>query len=91
MAAVDWTNPCARAKALTDAYYRLISGDAEVMIHHRTEQSERQVRFSATNLNSLRAEMIAAQTECATLNGQAVKPRRSAITIGARRGPFQGR
>jgi hypothetical protein len=83
---VDWTDPCARFDALNTAYYRLVSGQAEVEISTRTTDAEEKVRFTAANLDTLRAERDAAEIACAVKNGLVPARRRSAISLGARRG-----
>lgn len=88
---VDWSDACARAKALTDAYYGIVAGGSETLIRHRTEQGEREVRFGAHNLDVLRSEMRAAEDACRATQGLPPINRRFAITAGARRPPFQGR
>ena len=78
--AVDWTDPCARATALREAYFALVSGDRESLIRTRTGEGEREVRFQAANLDTLKRELTAAEAECkAVADG---KPRRFAFTAG---------
>jgi hypothetical protein len=88
--AVDWTDPCARATALRDAYYRVVSGEREIEIVTRTADAEERVRFSSVDLQALKAEWQAAEEECQRSNGVTPTPRRSAIRLGGvgRRGPF---
>lgn len=85
MAAIDWSNPCARYAALRDAYFQHLSGGAETLIRYRGPEGEREVRYGAQNLVVLQAEMNAAQAECAALNGTPNPGRRSAIRLGAQR------
>lgn len=86
MAVVDWTNPCARAAALRNAYYRVISGDQEAEIETRTGEAQERVKFSRVDAERLKAEWQAAEDECQRANGVTPAPRRSAIRLGAARG-----
>lgn len=83
MAVVDWTNPCAKAQALRDAYFALISGQSESLIRASTSEGDQEVRFARTDVDKLKAEMIAAEEECVRANGGTPTPRRSAIRLGA--------
>lgn len=86
--AVDWTDPCARANALRGAYYGLISGANESLIRHSTSEGDQEVRFTRADADKLKAELAAAEAECANSTG-AVIPRRAqrfAIRGGYRRG-----
>ena len=86
---VDWTDPCARAAALSKAYYTLLSGGAEVEIRTRTLDAEEVVKLQPGNLATLRTEMQDAQDACAAL--QAGRPqgnKRFAITARFKRAPF---
>ena len=85
MAVVDWTDPCARAAALRNAYYALISGGQEQEIRTRTLDAEEVVRFSPGNQAALLMQLRAAEAECAAKNGTANPTRRFAITAGATR------
>lgn len=80
--AVDWTNPCARATALRNAYYALVSGQQEQEIRTRTLDAEELVRFTAADRGVLLAEMRAAEAECAASTGATNTNRRVAITAG---------
>ncbi|UDL95498.1 hypothetical protein LGH83_04555 [Lichenihabitans sp. PAMC28606] len=80
---VDWTDPCARAAALTSAYYAILSGDREQRIRTRTLETETDVTFAASNVTVLRDEMIAAQNACDIANGQPDPRRRFAISAGS--------
>ena len=60
--AVDWTNPCERFAALSNAYYSLVTGGQETEIRTRTLDAEEMVRFSRADLNALRNELRAAET-----------------------------
>lgn len=81
---VDWTDPCARAVALRDAYFALISGGAVTMIKTAAGGGEREVRYSKADLATVRSEMQTAEDECRTKNGQPPVQRRFAIRAGSR-------
>ncbi len=83
--AVDWLDPCARATALRNAYYALISGDREAVIRNRGPEGERETRYAAADVTRLAAELAAAEEACMRANGQTPTPKRSAISLGARR------
>ena len=85
MAAIDWSDPCARAKALWDAYNRLISGSQESDVTYSANGVNRRVSYSNANLDRLLNEYRAAENECALLSGKPVRWRRFAITAGSRR------
>jgi len=85
MAAIDWSDPCARAKALWDAYNRLISGQQEADVSYSGNGVNRRVSYSTANLDRLLNEYRAAENECAALSGRPVRWRRFAITGGSRR------
>ena len=85
MAALDWSDPCARAKALWDAYNRLISGSQESDVTYSANGVNRRVSYSNANLDRLLNEYRAAENECALLSGKPVRWRRFAITAGSRR------
>lgn len=92
--AVDWTDPCARANALRCAYFQLISGQSESLIRHSTTEGDQEVRYARADVEKLKAELDAAEAECALANGSAIpaRSRRFAIRGGARRshGRFGG-
>jgi hypothetical protein len=83
--AVDWLDPCARAAALREAYFRLISGDAEKVIRYKGPQGEREVQLTAADLKSLQQELAKAETECKGLTDPTSSSRRYAIRGGAMR------
>jgi|HubBroStandDraft_3_1064219.scaffolds.fasta_scaffold01456_9 hypothetical protein len=85
MAAIDWSDPCARAAALWDAYNRLISGQQESDVTYSANGVNRRVAYSSANLDRLLNEYRAAQNECAALCGKSARWRRFAITGGSRR------
>ncbi len=87
-APIDWTDPCARAQALTTAYYTLLSGGQEIEIRTRTDQAEELVKFQPSKLDVLQSEMQDAIDECAAKNaGRPVSAKRFAITARHKRGP----
>lgn len=83
--AVDWNDPCARATALRDAYYALISGQTESLIKYVGPEGEREVRYQPAKLEVLKAEWNAAAAECAEQTGASNRSRRFAIRAGSRR------
>ena len=83
--AVDWTDPCAKAAALSTAYYALVSGQGESYIRYRGPEGEREVRYQKADLSVLKAEMLQAQADCDAKNGVASKSRRFAIRGGSLR------
>lgn len=85
--AVDWTDPCARASALREAYFGLISGQVESLIRYRGPEGEREVRFPAARLEILKQELREAEDQCRLEQGGS--PRRFAIRAGARRGGLE--
>jgi hypothetical protein len=85
MAAIDWSDPCARAAALWDAYNRLISGQQETDVSYTANGVNRRVSFAAASLDRLLNEYRAAENECAAKKGLPVRWRRFAITGGSRR------
>ena len=85
---VDWSDPCARARALSDAYYALLSGNQETRVRTRKGESEDDVEYARADINTLRVEMQAAQAECARATGQPHPRRRFAIQAGSRGGPW---
>lgn len=64
-APIDWTDPCQKAAALTNAYYKLLAGEQEIEIQTRTLDAQELVRFAPSNLDALRSEMQDAQDACA--------------------------
>lgn len=82
MAAVDWSDPCARAGALANAYYGLLSGAKAARIRYRSGDEEQEVQYVATGMTlaTLKTEMEQAQRECQRLTDPTATPRRFAIT-----------
>lgn len=81
---VDWTNPCQRFQALSNAYFSLISGQQEIEIRTRTLDAEEMVRFTKADINVLRNEMRSAESACAAVNGAPNPNRRHAIGLSYR-------
>lgn len=80
MADIDWNDPCARAAKLSEAYHSLLSGSvSEVTL--TTDGITQHTKFAGPE--DLRKAMVAAQDECARLNGR--PGRRRPIQFGARR------
>jgi hypothetical protein len=77
--AVNWLNPCARADALRDAYFRLISGTAEASIRYMSNGQEREVRYAVADKDQLANELREAEREC--LASQGLPPGRRIHTI----------
>ncbi|MDR6431295.1 hypothetical protein [Brucella pseudogrignonensis] len=84
---IDWDNPCARAKALKDAYYDRLAGGTAQRVRFRHGENEQEVQTSVLqgNLSILRREMQDAEDECRKLNGLPPINRRFAIVGGTRR------
>lgn len=84
---VDWSDPCARASALRDAYFSVLSGGKVQRIRFKHGDNEQEVTYSGTSasLASLRKEMQAAEDECRAKQGLPPVNRRFAIRGGARR------
>lgn len=80
--AVDWTDPCARATALREAYYALVQG-GETQVRVRNGEHEQEVRYGAASLATLKRELAQAEAECARKNGTGGG--RFAIRAGSRR------
>lgn len=83
--AVDWLDPCARATALREAYFRLVSGDAEKVIRYRGPNGEREVQMTQADLQALKMELDRAEAECKAVTDPSVNTRRFAIRGGAMR------
>jgi hypothetical protein len=88
--AVDWDDPCARYAALRDAYHQILTGGGETLIRRKGPQGEEEVRYHAPDLNALKAEMVAAQAECAASTQGANPRRRFAMRLGAQRTRYPG-
>lgn len=86
-AGTDWTDPCARAKALRDAYYERLSGGDAQRVRFRDGDNEQEVQSSSMlgNMTALRKELWAAEDACRASLGLPPIPRRHAIRAGSRR------
>jgi hypothetical protein len=86
MAVPDWSDPCQRFTALSDAYYQLIAGGKAASVEYSANGVQRKVTFSFANISALRRAMLSAQDACDVANGAATRPaRRFAIEAGSRR------
>lgn len=83
--AVDWSDPCARAAALSQAYYNTLAGNGETLIRIKGPEGEQEVRYHAQDLATLKTEMVSAQAECAASTSGVNPNRRFAIRGGAKR------
>lgn len=85
--AIDWDDPCARAKALRQAYFDRLAGGTAQRVRFRHGDNEQEVQTSVLqgNLAMLRQEMQRAEDECRKLNGLPPLNRRFAIVAGSRR------
>ncbi len=81
----DLTDPCERYKFLNDAYLRSISGGQEELVRYRSNEVERELRFSKIDNSRLLVEMRQAERECQIKNGIEPTRRRMAIQAGSRR------
>lgn len=82
---VDWTDPCARAAALREAYFNIIKGGSVSLVRTRAAGGEREVRFAKSEQSTLRTEMWAAEDACRAQQGLPKLQRRVAIPAGSRR------
>ena len=88
MAAVDWTDACARAAALRDAYFNLLSGAKVQTVEYQDGGVQRSVTYMSTkiDLSELRNELRAAEEECLTgVSTSTTNTKRFAIRAGALR------
>lgn len=84
-AAVDWSNPCLRAAALSTAYHTMLVGGRPQKIRYRSaDDVEEEVTYTEASITGLRKAMIEAQAECA-LQTTGARRRRFAIVAGGRR------
>jgi hypothetical protein len=84
MADVDWSDPCARAAALRDAYYALQTGQSTVRVSTRSGLGAQEVWFQQADASRLLADLRTAEAECAAKTGTGAG-RRFAIRGGSRR------
>ena len=85
---IDWDDNCARAAALRQAYYELISGRQAYEISYTANGVARTVRYSVIDMKLLLQEIRDAETLCAAETGVPVARRRYAITAGSMRRPW---
>ncbi len=83
--AIDWTDPCARARVLTMAYHEALVGNREIEIRTRSHDAEDLVRFLPVDVEKLRIAMQSAQSDCAQATGMRDPNRRFPIRLGYRR------
>lgn len=84
---IDWEDPCARAKALRDAYYSRLQGGTmqRVRFKHGDNEQEVQSGMMMGSLDALRRAMQDAEDECLISQGLQPRNRRFAIRAGSRR------
>ena len=82
--ATDWTDPCARATALREAYYALVSGGKEQQVIYQDAGQMRSVTYASSkvDLQRLLDEIKLADQECA---GGTIDRTRFAMRGGALR------
>lgn len=85
--AINWDDPCERARALRDAYYSRLQGGTmqKVRFRHGDNEQEVQTQVGTLNIADLRREMQIAEDECRALRGLPPLQRRFAIRAGSRR------
>src|SRR5262249_18569308 len=66
---VDWTDPCARAAALREAYFDLLAGRSAAVIRYRQLEHEREVRYRPIDRSVLLLELKAAENQCSGCRG----------------------
>jgi len=66
--AIDWTDACARAAALRDAYFALVSGSKAQSVAYQDAGVQRSVTYASSKIDlaRLRDEIRAAEEECLT-------------------------
>lgn len=74
-------DPCEALKALRPVYMRLIAGETEQKVDFR----DRSAWFFQADRGSLAALIRQLEIDCAAQQGVTIKPKRYAITAGARR------
>jgi len=85
MADPNWDDPCEAAKALRDAYYRLLAGQQESEVTYMGNGVTRTIRYAKTDTQALINELRIAEQDCAAKQGLAPPRRRFAIGAGSRR------
>lgn len=84
MADIDWSDPCAAAKELNAAYYRLLSGQQESSVTYLANGVTRTVTYSRVSMQDLIHALRDAEADCAAKQGIAKPRRRFAIQGGSR-------
>jgi hypothetical protein len=79
-------NWCERARALRDAYYRLVGGELEAVVRYRGNEQEREVRYQSTDRDALRAAWKEAQELCEVQTGVTRPPRIRTIRLATFKG-----
>lgn len=86
-AGVNFDNPCDRAKALWDAYYRRIAGEQEIKVRFKSGDDEQEVQFAQASVEEIRRAAMEADEECKATNpAHQPRVRRFAIRFGTRLG-----
>ena len=80
--AVDWSDPCERAKALEKAYYELTSGQTLAEVEYRSNNTTRRRVFSRVDITRLEAEFRTAQAECQAKTNPTAAPLRRGLRAG---------
>jgi hypothetical protein len=73
-ASVDWSDPCARAVALRDAYFRLVSGQQESVVRYQANGTEREVRYQSADHAALHDAWREAERTCQAARGRPARP-----------------
>lgn len=82
---INWRDPCARAQALREARWRLVSGQGAQSVEYASNETHRRVIYQPADLARLEQEIANAEAECATATGGATPSRRRyALTAGSR-------
>lgn len=87
MSDVNWSDPCARAEALRNAYYEALAGGTSRRVRFRAGDNEQEVQqsISGGTLADLRKAMWEAEDECRASQGLEPLRRRVVIRAGSRR------
>jgi hypothetical protein len=79
---VEWWDACARAEALRDAYFNLLSGQLASEVEFLANGVTRRVRYSQTDLARLETEWRAAAGECEGTTGRRIHTVRLSTSKG---------
>lgn len=82
---VDWSDPCARAETLRNAYFSLIGGSQAYDVTYQANGITRSVKYSVIDTQQLLSELRTAEAECAGMTGAESPRRRYPMQLGARR------